>query len=76
MINSQKVKHKQFFRGTMLLQGKNISYLVKQLKNQHPRLFNELKVNEIYFILKTSKVLVLMYYFVCESHCEIKQYGY
>lgn len=73
MINSQKVKHKQFFRGTMLLQGKNISYLVKQLKNQHPRLFNELKVNEIYFILKTSKVLVLMYYFVCESHCEIKQ---
>lgn len=58
----------------MLLQGKNISYLVKQLKNQHPRLFNELKV--IYFILKTSKVLVLMYYFVCESHCEIKQYGY
>lgn len=73
MINSQKVKHKQCFRGTMLLQGKNISYLVKQLKNQHPRLFNELKVNEIYFILKTSKVLVLMYYFVCESHCEIKQ---
>lgn len=57
----------------MLLQGKNISYLVKQLKNQHPRLFNELKVNEIYFILKTTKVLVLMYYFVCESHCEIKQ---
>lgn len=55
----------------MLLQGKNISYLVKQLKNQHPRLFNELKV--IYFILKTSKLLVLMYYFVCESHCEIKQ---
>lgn len=74
MINSQKVKHKQCFRGTMLLQGeKNISYLVKQLKNQHPRLFNELKVNEIYFILKTSKVLVLTYYFVCESHCEIKQ---
>lgn len=73
MINSQKVKHKQCFRGTMLLQGKNISYLVKQLKNQHPRLFNELKVNEIYFILKTAKVLVLMYYFVCESHCEIKQ---
>lgn len=74
MINSQKVKHKQCFRETMLLQGeKNISYLVKQLKNQHPRLFNELKVNEIYFILKTSKVLVLTYYFVCESHCEIKQ---
>lgn len=74
MINSQKVKHKQCFRVTMLLQGKkNISDLVKQLQNQHPRLFNELKVNEIYFILKTSKVLVLTYYFVCESHCEIKQ---
>lgn len=71
MINSQKVKHKQCF-----FKGKNISYLVKQLRNQHPHLFNELKVNEIHFILKTSKVLVLTYYFVCESwhyHCEIKQ---